>query len=345
MDYKELMDNAELIAANYDDKQILDMSKDLPFDERMNFSYKIECIRNKTSYQESFAGLMHREKFTEMLVDNDELDYIIGNIDKVIYLSAHLKDVPLDYLKKNIDRITPEQMSHIEDAITHATSIFYPNVREGSMEKLKKILYDTAKETGGTILDIRNWKYGCYSKTFRINSRVVKVGHGRDIKELPQSNRILYPYFKGNVGADYVEVNDYIENVRKVDPDRGITEEDFEDIYEIYKDVRDEGLIWVDAWADNFGTVTPEQLAASEKRKTDLTDKGIIPNPGYVGGPAKNKLIIDLDFIVFEDDEYNYNKLKDNMDVCKQMVLENLERRYQEEKAKEKQEGHSPLAK
>ena len=345
MNYKELMDNAKLIAEKYTDKEIMDMSKDLSFDERMSFSYMIECIKTNTSYQGSFVGLMHREKFIEKLVENDEFDYIVNNIDHIILRSASLVDNPLLYLKKNLDRITSEQMSHIEDLITHATSMYYPNVKEGSMERLKEILVGTAKATGGTLLDIRNCGHGCSSKTFRINSRVVKVGYRRDIKDLPQSNRILYPYFKGNVGADYVEVNDFIDNVKEVNYSTGVTDEDVEDLYEIYRDIRDEGLIWVDAWPDNFGVVSPEILAKSEERKADLTDKGIIPNPRYVGGPAKNKLIIDLDFIVFEDDEYNYRKLKDNMDVCKQMMIDNLEMRYQEEKAKEKQEGHSPLAK
>ena len=342
MDYNELMENAELIASKYNDKEILDMSKDLPFEQRMNFSYKIECIRIHTSYQETYASIMHREKFVENLIANNEFDYIVNNIDFIIQKSADLKDIPLSYLKRNLDKITPEQMSHIEDIITHATSMRYPNVNEEDMEKLKGILLDTAKATCGSILDIRNIGFGCSAKVFRINDRIVKVGYNRDVRDIPQNSRILYPYFKGNVGADYVEVNDFIPNIRKIERIQDVTDDDIEDMYKVYKDIRDEGLIWVDVSPNNMGTVSPEMIAKNDERKKDLSSKGIIPNPKYSDKETKDKLIIDLDTIIFEDDEYMYNILKNKMDVGKQVMLDSLEERYQAEKSKEKQENIPP---
>ncbi len=140
MNYNELMENANLIAKIYSDKEVLDMSKDLSFEDRMKFNYKIKCIKNDTSYQETFVSFCHRKDFIKKLVCNDELDYIVNNFNKIIQRSADLVNTPLSYLKRNENKINREDLDKIEERIANCTSIYYPNNKEEDRARLKDVL-------------------------------------------------------------------------------------------------------------------------------------------------------------------------------------------------------------
>ncbi len=321
MNYNELMENANLIAKIYSDKEVLDMSKDLSFEDRMKFNYKIKCIKNDTSYQETFVSFCHRKDFIKKLVCNDELDYIVNNFNKIIQRSADLVDTPLSYLKRNENKINREDLDKIEERIANCTSIYYPNNKEEDRARLKDVLCKTAKLEGTNLLDIRNFNYGCYSKVFKLNNKIIKVGYRRECPEIPENNRILIPYFKGNIGPDFVEVTDYVPSIGNVTD---------EELYEVYKNIRDLGLIWMDAGKDNLAKVSSDIITANYKRRKDLTNKGIIKNPNLVY-EISDVLIIDLDHIYKDDDEYNIERIREKQSELRRSTIEKLENRYNEE--------------
>ena len=324
MNINELMENASLIARTYSDKEVLDISKDLSYEDRMKFDYKIKCIKTNTSYQESFSSLYHREEFVKKLVCNNELDYIVNNFNKIVQRAADLVDTPLSYLKRNENKISKEALDKIEERIANCTSMYYPNNKEEDRARLKDVLSKTAKSEGTNLLDIRNFNYGCYSKVFKLNNKIIKVGYKRECPEIPENNRILIPYFKGKIGPDFVEVTDFVPSIGNVTD---------EELYEVYKDVRELGLIWMDAGKDNLAKVSSDILTANYKRRKDLTDKGIIKNPNLVY-EINDVLIIDLDHIYKDDDEYNIERIREKQTDVRRSTIEKLENRYNEETSK-----------
>ena len=324
MNYNELMENASIIAKTYSDNEVLDMSKDLSYEDRMKFDYKIKCIKNSTSYQENFVSLYHKKEFIKKLVSNDELEYIVKNFNKIIQISADLVDTPLSYLKRNENKISKEKLDKIEERIANCTSMYYPNNKEEDRARLKDVLCKAARLEGTNLLDLRNHDYGCYSKVFKLNNKIIKVGFRRECPEIPENNRILIPYFKGNIGPDFVEVTDYVPSIGNVTD---------EELYEVYKDIRDLGLIWMDVGKDNLAKVSSDIITANYERRKDLTNKGIIKNPNLVY-EINDVLIIDLDHIYKEDDEYNIERRREKQTELRRSTIEKLEARYNKETSK-----------
>ena len=326
MNYEELMNNINIIAKKYNDKELLSLSKTLEYKQRLNFHYKINCYLNNTPYKEILATYNYQDKFIKKLEDNDELEYIVKNIHKIIKNSSVLKDTPLLYLKQNENRINKEDSNRIESTIAKTTSMYYPNIEKENLDKLTELLKSTAREENTTLLDIRYIGYGAYSEVFRIKSKIIKVGYKRECPNIPENNRILIPYFKGNIGSDFIEINDYISNIGKITT---------EDVYSVYKDIRDEGLIWLDPGKDNIAKVSDEILYKINLRKNNLTNKGIIKNNNHIP-EQKNILLIDLDHIIFENDEEKIEKIRKNLSEERNATLDKLETRYCKETKKAK---------
>lgn len=320
MKFDELMENATIIANTYSDNDILTMSNELDYNERLKFDYKIRCIKENTTYQDNYADIYHKDEFVRRLIKNDELDYIVKNIDKIITISASLNDMPLSYLKRNMNKINKEDLEKIEIQIAKVASI-HNSRDEDRIIILKDLLKKVAKDENKTLLDIRNLSHGCYSKVFKINNKIVKIGYKRECPDIPENNRILYPYFKGYIGADYVEVTDYVV---------GIGDATYEEMYEVYKDIRDEGLIWIDPAKENLARVSSDILYKNNQRRKDLTNKGIVNNPKHVP-EIKDILVIDLDHITTEDDDYTIEKVRDKLSTERLVILDSFEERYRKE--------------
>jgi len=318
MDYKTLMYNINVILKKYSKKEILILSNDLKYEERLKFLYKVDCLLQNKSYQESFASYCYEEEFLKELINNNELEYIVNNIDKIIIRSNSLKDIPLSYLKENEDKISKKDMMKIETSIARATSMYYPNTKEEDMIKIKDLLSKVAKDENTTLLDLRTIDYGYYSKVYKIKNKIVKVGYKRECPNIPDNNRILYPYFKGYIGSDYVEVTDYISEIGNITDD---------EIYEVYKDIRNEGLIWLDPGKENLARVSSDILYKMNQRRKDLTDKGIIDNNKHVV-ELKDILLIDLDHIVFENDDDNIERIRRKLSEPRLAMLDRLEIKY-----------------
>ena len=326
MNYEELMNNIDIITKNYNERQLLTLSKTLKYEQRLNFHYKIDCYLNNKPYNEIVATYNYQDKFIKKLENNNELEYIVKNIHKIIKNSSTLKDTPLLYLKQNENKISKDDLNKIEATIAKSTSMYYPNIKKENLDKLTELLKNTAREEGTTLLDIRYMNYGAYSEVFRIKSKIIKVGYTRECPNIPENNRILIPYFKGNIGSDFIEINDYINSIDSITN---------EDVYTVYKDIRDEGLIWLDPGKENIAKVSNDILSKINLRRKNLTDKGIIKNNNHIP-ETKDILLIDLDHIVFENDLEKIEKIRRNLSEGRNATLDRLENRYSKETKKAK---------
>ena len=320
-----LLDSKEVI--NYSNEDLYNMGKSLDYLERMKYDYKLYCLIHKFPYKELIDRENYERDFQRKLVNHDEFNYILANIEQVIRTPNSLSIEVRDYLKKKYDEIPFGMRDYIDDLIVRVISNLYPICKEENLEKIKH-----------TIINICNPKYGLLSieliddrkasKIFKLEDKVIKARSRCYCEEIPYSDNILLPYFRGKIGSDHIEITDYVD----VECDSFTNDE----LYNVYKILREQGIIWLDPGEDNLGRMNKKTCDNHESKKYLLKQNGFLKNPCYI----KNELnvgdvvLIDLDYLIYED-ELESDKVKDitqDMEIYRFDTRENLEKRYQEEK-------------
>ena len=306
---------------------LYDLGKELDYKERVVYDYKLDCIRDKSSFSEVMAMVCHENKMVDKLVRNNEFEYILSNIEQMIRSKDTLNPVLLEYLKKYEDAIPFGIMETINDTIVHTMSSYYPHVKDEDMERLKHVIIVNCCNEGKSLLDVRYFDYGGYTSLFSLGDKLIKISFKRVCHKIPFNDRLLLPYFKGSIGADYVEITDYI--------DRNINEvHDKEELYEVYKELRDQGINWIDASMDNILRIPKKILDRQSTKKYLIKQNDIVSNPNYI----KNELspgdvvIIDLDHMVFDYEIDKIEDIKEELNPLRIQSVGYLEDRYLKEK-------------
>ncbi len=99
-------------------------------------------------------------------------------------------------------------------------------------------------------------KSGHYSTVFSIGNKVIKLGRYRVTKQFPNNPYIVTPLLRKSILMD--NINFFIEVVEKVDTtNKDVT---YEDLYNLYKHIRDLGLIWTDVAKRNVGRLLKDNI-------------------------------------------------------------------------------------
>lgn len=177
--------------------------------------------------------------------------------------------------------------------------------------------------------DIR-YDYGGYKSVFIIGDKVLSIGDSEEYT-FPNHRRILQPLIRPNISSfvsEDVRIPSIIEVSERVDMDSDITNEE---LYMVYKELRDDNILWTDIKKDNVG-----RLLRSNKRyfSKELADDKKVR--GFIRDFASDSdclgvgevVIVDIDHIYdlntcdIEDIDFSWNELAISFDE-----------RYQKEKA------------
>ena len=116
------------------------------------------------------------------------------------------------------------------------------------LEIIEQIINELLKHEGKQKEDIIKIAEGGYSSVYKIGSKIIKIGEEPQTYKLPKdSKRFLRPLIRRKIETKGKMIN--IEITEAVDTE-GITDED---VYKIYKELREEGIIWTDAKKENLG--------------------------------------------------------------------------------------------
>lgn len=145
-------------------------------------------------------------------------------------------------------------------------------------------------------------QHGYYSYAARVGDLVLKVGNARNTNDDFQISQKAFTYAKFNYEEDdiCIQLMDYVEN-------KDITQED---VYMVYKKLRDEHIIWTDTRESNIG-----RQVENRKRRFPL------PNE-----KAKEMLQISSeidvsDSIVLLDIDYLYDQKDENIKAIMYPIL------------------------
>lgn len=264
---------------------------------------------------------------------SDSFDYYIETIEK------RNKEI-IDILKKN-------------GYTTEECNIIYEGVFEGCLENMlylddkiinfvieiiKSLINNQSIEINSQ--NIRHIGFGSYSVVAQIGNYVLKLGRERENKVIPDDKRILQPLFRRNVLSgvynkrlcNYIEVQNFTDTEWFI----GLTLEEInEELYKIYSDMRNRGIIWNDIKKDNVARLLGrnntknnilENITSNKKTNIDVeTSKTDTLSVGEL-------VVIDTDAFYTNINEIHYNK-------------NTLEYKFNERFKREKENSQSELCK
>ncbi len=191
-------------------------------------------------------------------------------------------------------------------------------------EVLRLIILDVMKNEKVNFSDI-TFSGGGFSRVIFIGDKVIKVGE-RVTKTFPNNPYIIAPLLRKELEVD--EEKCFVEVTERVDTDIEVNQDE---LYHLYKNIRDLGLVWTDIKKSNVGRLTKKNvihwrdniepsdkvLELDDKRGSDVLEEGSL-------------VILDADFIYDEKDK--------NIDYTTNSFMhDTFEKRYQNELKQQKQ--------
>ena len=312
------------------------------FDYYFNYYFYREYIEFCTNnFNSSIIDIINYIKDNKItLKTNDLMSYLIShgyeyivetNIDMFINNSGALMDLKkdIDILKINInkdeviDKINNRMDNDLDIVLMEIISTKF-NYQKFEKEKifpyLKRIIYELCTEEKVKYHDIKYVGGGDYSSCFKIGGKYFKIGDKRRTFHIKNNKRFLQPLRREEIKSLDDEFMFCLEINEEVDT-KNITDED---VYQIYKELRREGLIWTDPKKANLGRLLKDNKVYFDGVDyVDIAGTGFLTDIDY-SLKAGELVIIDTDFI-YEEDDLDYLNHTTNLWTY-------FEQRYQEEK-------------
>ena len=261
--------------------------------------------------------------FFESSIKNQAQQYIRNNFDHVIetYSLKHIvsiyKRMPLTKeMKYKIDNYFEKHKEEFLKEILTVNLSIKGQIDDKQMDTLiglvTKAVVKALKDENCTITDTKNIVGGGFSNVIMIGNTIIKVGLPRKTFNIPNDKRLLQPHLRKDFSKSH-GVNAVIEVCDKVDTNITLSDDQ---LYQIYKDLRERGIVCGDFKYDNVGRLLKDNLPRNSV------------NNGMIGEvketlKAGDYVILDTDFIYKEDDP--------NIELTSDMSRR-FERRYQENK-------------
>lgn len=271
-----------------------------------------------------YSGIMYSKQ-----VIYDNLPLFTENSQNLYSLMKFVKDNPSAYskVKDYIDNNPEKAVNSIFCEINKRVKIEDTTLKE----VVKLIILDVLKNENVKLSDI-TYNGGGLSSVLLIGNKVIKIGD-RATKSFPNNPYIISPLLRKklefNGESCFVEVTERVDTSKKASK---------EELYQLFKKLRNLNLVWTDIKEDNVGRLKKENIIHWRQN--------LNPTDGVLGLDVKrgetilkegDLVILDADFIYDENDpNINYINNKD--------IYDEFEKRYQKEiKELKEQETKSDL--
>lgn len=268
-----------------------------------------------------------KEKFLSAIKELPDGDAVLlANVTTVLQEGVTIADIPIFRgLSEEIDAKMQKQLEERKEQIIREmleTGIDY----KGEPERRKQCIDDylmtvtimldeLLKKENVRMLDIKLIGLGGYSRTYQIGEEVLKIGDLRATHKIPNHRRILQPLIRMNLRDEKNNNKQFacVEVANRVDE---LTEEEQskEKLYQIYKELRDNGIIWTDAKFQNVGKLRSKNVATldGEEITSDPEATGLQGNIDEKVLESGEWVVIDTDYIYDENTRESEIKWIDN---------------------------------
>lgn len=274
-----------------------------------------------------YSGIMYNGNSKQVIYDN--LLLFTENSQNLYSLMKFVKDNPSAYskVKDYIDNNPEKAVNSIFCEINKRVKIEDTTLKE----VVKLIILDVLKNENVKLSDI-TYNCGGLSSVLLIGNKVIKIGD-RATKSFPNNPYIISPLLRKKLEFNgefcFVEVTERVDTSKKASK---------EELYQLFKKLRNLNLVWTDIKEDNVGRLKKENIIHWRQN--------LNPTDGVLGLDVKrgetilkegDLVILDADFIYDENDpNINYINNKD--------IYDEFEKRYQKEiKELKEQETKSDL--
>lgn len=273
--------------------------------------------------------LNRRKKYIDIIYDNIDTIVTTPNID-LLSIRDSLSERK-DLIKKINDLIDENPYHYIVSVIRNICEYFLSEKQNNNeydtiIDIVYLILEDIQKNEHVKFSSLKQIGRGSYTIVLELGSKVIKIGNKRKTKSFPNNPYINAPLLRKEFKVDsknqlFIEVNE------KVDTKTPITEEE---LYQLYKKVRDLGIVWTDIAERNVGRLLKDNKI-SWRQELPITDQilGLEEYKGIEQLKRGDIVILDNDFI------YDENTPKEQMKIVNRETYNIFEKRYQEEKKEE----------
>lgn len=310
--------NLDSICRKFGIEIILKMTEEMDFNERFKYIHEMyEGIRLK---------YYTIDEYVDDLMRFNETEYICNNMNQVVNF-ANINTLTTQGLLKKLKQLNDKKFSEIHPSIVCKMTGIKPKFLDSTtLLGLTMIVDEVAQNENVDISDLEYKGKGTFSEVYKLGNKVIKFGKNRLTNQIPYHKRILQPLIRRRVlrgfGDLYIEISEYIQ------PDNTITDED---AYLIYKELREDGIIWLDAKRENLGRLEKDNVVHfNEPLYVKNETVGYIPETIKQDNPLKNGdlVIIDTDFL-FREQDFNERLLDSHINTN---FYQTFEQRYQKEK-------------
>jgi hypothetical protein len=317
--------NSDSIFRKFGIEIILKMTKEMDFNERFKYIYEMyEGIRMK---------YYTMDEYLEDLMKANEIEYICNNMNQVINF-ADINALTTQGLLKKLKQLDNEKFSDIHSSIVCKMTGINPKfIDTTTLLGLTMIVDEVAQNENVDISDLEYVEKGTLTDVYKLGNKVVKFGKNRLTDKIPYHRRILQPLIRRRVLLGFKDL--YIEISEYIQPDNTITDEE---AYLIYKELRDDGIIWLDAKRENLGRLEKDNIVHfNEPLYVKNETVGYIPETIKQDNPLNkgDLVIIDTDFL-FREQDFDEKILDSHINTD---FYQACEQRYQEENKCHKSKG------
>lgn len=195
---------------------------------------------------------------------------------------------------------------------------------EKLMLPIKVLIKELLLKTNTKIEDIEYKGSGSYKDFYKIGNLGIKSGKEFISKKIPSHPRFLKPFMRKEIIED-----NFLEVYKYVDTNVQITEED---VYTVYKELREDGIIWLDPRIANIGVLKEDNTTNINAEEIKVKEESIhftLKNENKKTYKKGDLIILDVSAAVYEEDFIldDYEKLDINLRPYKR-----AEERYRCEK-------------
>lgn len=259
------------------------------------FNYIYHEINNKSIREYLFKGLINNNFTISNIYPIDE-DFFIKYLDKICLLYDDLFKLKnqINYNKELVNKLNIF-INNNEDSLIKSILNNIGVEKDEYFTLIKFIIKDIIKNEKCLMSDLTISKKGNFNTVIFINDKVLKISKNKEVEKLIDNEFIIRPLLRKKYKDIFIEVTERVETNIEIKDN---------DLYDFYKKVRNEGLIYTDIKEDNVGYLLKDNkiyfngINQIDNRQLNIKDNNEI-NERKKG----ELIIIDNDHIYDENDE------------------------------------------
>lgn len=268
-------------------------------------------IQDIINYIKNYKIIIKSNELISYLISNGYKDVLINNIDVFINQSVMLMDLKkkLSFINKKeniqiINEINKRMDNNLDMIVMEIVSSKYDYdyfKEQKILPYITRLIYELCSEENINYHDIKYVTEGDYSVCYRIGNKFFKIGRKRETFHIKNHRRFLQPLRREEVKTLDSNFMFTLEINQAVDMS-GITNKD---VYEVYKDLRRDGIILADAKTTNIGRLLKDnKIYFDGINYVDKSGTGFLTDADYTLKKG-DLVVVDIDQ-VYDIDEIDY---------------------------------------